>query len=62
MLFSKVDLFFSSIKTIVNLFSSGINKIVDLFSFSNKFLNIFEHINCPLSVIILKPRKPMSEN
>ena len=51
MLFSKVNLFFS-----------GINTIVGLLSFSNKFLNIFEHINCPLSVLFLEPRKLMSED
>ena len=62
MLFSKVDLFFSGIKTIVDLFFTGINTIVDLLSFSNKFLNLFEHINCPLSVVILELRKPMSED
>ena len=37
-------------------------KIVDLLSFPNKFSNIFEHINCPLWVLILEPRKPMSED
>ena len=30
--------------------------------FFEEIFNIFEHINCPLSVIILKPRKPMSED
>ena len=46
----------------VHSFNSEINTIVDLLSFSNKFLKIFEHINSPLSVLILEPRKPMSED
>ena len=43
-------------------FFLGHKTIVDLLFFSNKFSNIFKHINCPLSVIILEPRKPMSED
>ena len=35
--------------------------IVDLLYYFRAFEQIFEHINCPLSDIILKPRKPMSE-
>ena len=54
-------MFLLGIKHLCRPFFSSISKtIVNLLSYFRTFKQIFEHINCPLSGLILEPRKPRS--